>query len=284
MSYDPLETLRFDLQLHAEQDPPDPQPIEPGQQVIEGGEESSKIFDPGTASEPGKQGHPQGPKEPDGSSDPTQYEIDGVQFNSSDVKRWKELDKSGGNKENWEAALHRRGQELNERETTLKQSEGIKETDLNLLTQYREFKSVVDASPDARKYFEALVKNPQNAMQPALDKIQADIKDRFSALDEKDADIRLTQEFKDYDAGVHNKALEAYSADNPYDVQKLKYYAWKGINIEAEIQRRIASGQTQQGPALPPLASGVPPEKRPKAAGSMSEAVDNLYKDLGLQV
>lgn len=290
MNHNPLETLSFDLQVFAENepDPPVNQPLDPGQQVIEDGEESSIIFEPGAANEPGNQkdppdpGTPQGPQAPDSSTPAPQYEIDGIQFNAEDVKRWSESDKGKGqNEENWKANLNRRGQELNDREATLKQRETITETNQNLLAEYQQFKSVVDANADARKYFEQLVKDPQSAMQPALKKIQDKIDARFDALDVKDADIKLTRDFKDYDPEVCEKALAGFDPDDPYDVNKLKYFAWKGMNLEAEIQKRIASGQVNKGPALPPLADGTPQKQIPRHK-NIHEATDALMTKLGL--
>lgn len=291
MSNNSSETLKMDLQFHAEDDPkPDPQPIEPGQQVIDDGDESSKILDAKTATDPGTQKpepgvqkpDPDKPKATDSSTPAPQYEIDGVQFNSGDVKRWKERDGDSGNEENWKSKLNRRGQELNDRETTLKQRETGMETNQNLLTEYGQFKAVVDANPKAREYFKQIVNDPNSAIQPAIKKIQDNLDARFSALDAKDADIRLTRDFEDYDAAVCDKALEGYNPDNPYDVNKLKYYAWKGINMEAEIQKRIAAGQAQKGPALPPLAAGTP-QKRRETYGSPDEAAEAVLRDLGLQ-
>lgn len=284
MSHNSSETFKMDLQLHAEEDPVSPgsQPIDEGSQAIDDGDESSSIFEAEPATGGDTQGTSQTPKEPAGSETAPKYEIDGIQFDATDIKRWKGLEEVDGNKENWESGLHRRGQELNEQETTLKQREANIVTNQNLLDQYKQFKTVVDANADARAYFDQLIKNPQNAMKPALDKIQADIDDRFDALDVRDADITLAKEFKDYDPKVCDKALAEFNPEKPYDVRRLKYFAWKGINLESEIQKRIASGNENKGSALPPLASGTP-QKRPKVFKNMDEAANQAMLDLGLQ-
>lgn len=283
MTHNPSETLKFDLQLFAENDPNlDPQPLEPGQQVIEDGEESSSIFEPEAATEPGTQKPDPDSSKAEGSSLPEpQYEIDGVQFTPADVKRWKERDGEVGNEEKWKSNLNRRGQELNVQEATLKQREEGLEKNQNLLTEYGQFKSVVNANPQAREYFEKLVKDPQSAMQPQLQKIQDSIDERFSALDVKDAQIRMTRDFKDYDPTVCEDAMKDFDGDNPYHVNLIKYYTWKGMNLETEIQKRIASGNVERGPALPPLASGVT-HKRTQKFNSPEEAANAVLRDLGL--
>ncbi|KKM84697.1 hypothetical protein LCGC14_1296540 [marine sediment metagenome] len=288
MNHNSSEALKMNLQLHAEEGPGDPvpQPIDEGSQAIDDGEELTNIFgpEPATGGEKQKEvpGTSQTPQEPAGSESAPKYEIDGVQFDATDIKRWKELEEVDGNKENWKSGLNRRGQELNEQESALKQRETNIVTNQSLLDQYKQFRAVVDANADARTYFEQLVKNPQNAMQPALDKIQAGIDDRFSALDVKDADIRLAKDFKDYDPEVCDKALAEFNPEVSYDVRRLKYYAWKGINLESEIQKRIASGNEGRGPALPPLASGTP-QKQIQAYKSPDEAAEAALKYLELQ-
>ena len=287
MNHNSSETLKFDLQLFAENDPdpsdPGTQPIEPDQQAIDDGEESSNIFNAEPASGGDNQGPSQTPKDEAGSDSP-KYEIDGVQFDASDIKRWQELEKGDGNEENWKAKLNRKGQELNEQESTLKQREESVVTKQNLLDQYEQFKKVVDSNPDAREYFKKVVDNPQNAMKPALDKIQSDIDDRFNDLDVQKAEVSLGKEFKDYDSEVCDKAVSVYDPDNPYDIAKMKYFVWKGMNMEIELQKRIASGDVQRTPGLPPVASGAPQQRGPKKHNSIAEAADAYMQELGLSI
>lgn len=287
MNHNSSETLKFDLQLFAENDPdsnnPGTQPIEPGQQAIDDGEELSNIFE----AEPATGGDPQGPSQKpkdEAGSDSPKYEIDGVQFDASDIKRWQELEKGDGNEEKWKAKLNRRGQELNEQESTLKQREESVVTNQSLLDQYKQFKAVVDSNPDAREYFKKVVDNPQNAMKPALDKIQAGIDERFDDLDVQKAEVSLGKEFKDYDSEVCDKAISVYDPDNPYDVAKMKYYVWKGMNMEIELQKRIASGEETRVPGLPPVATGAPQQRGPKQYNSPAEAADAVIRDLGLSI
>ncbi len=261
---------------------PQGQPIDPDLTAIDD-EDSTEIYQPESTTGTVKDDKStEKPQEPDSSEEAPVYEIGGVKFSESDVKKWSELaaqQGTGKKQEAWEADLHKRGLELNNRDTELKRRETETQEVQKLTTEYKQFKQIVDAHPEAREYFQKLINTPQSAMQPVLDAMQKKIDDRFSELDEKEADVKMKVEFPDYSKEVCDKVLENFDFENPYDIQKALYLINKALNMEAEIQKRIAVTK-DTSPITPPLIGTVQPP--PRQFKSVDEAAEDLLKGLNI--
>jgi hypothetical protein len=215
-----------------------------------------------------------------------QYELAGIKFTEDDVSRWVELEKSNDpkRKETWEGELHKRGLELNERESMLKTRAKELESDQNVLTEYKAFRKIIDSDKDAKEYFKKLVKDPRTAVAPEIAEIKAELseikKSKQDEAAEEKAMLKLKSEYDDFSPELCDKVLAEFDFDDPYDMYKALYLASKGMRIDEIVQKKLAATNENEL-SLPPLASGK--QTTPKRNfRTVEEATEALYKDLGL--
>jgi hypothetical protein len=220
------------------------------------------------------------------SEEKDQYELAGIKFTEDDVSRWTEMEKSHDpkRKETWEGELHKRGLELNERESALKTRAKELENDQNVLKEYKEFRKIVDSDKDAREYFTKLVKNPRTAVAPEIAELKEEVKSlkqqQKEAADEEKAILKLKAEYPEFSEELCDEVLAEFDFDDPYDMHKALLLIHQAMHLDETIQKKLAAAK-ENGPALPPLASGkqVSPKRNYR---TVEEATEAVYKDLGL--
>jgi hypothetical protein len=227
------------------------------------------------------------PSEPGAQESDAVYEVDGIEFTGTRLKELVELEKKyKENYEGWDADHHKRGQELNRQESELKKKESELEKDLALGREYKSLRAIFDANPQIRDYVKQLISTPEAQMRPMIAQIEEQVKEKFDAVDFREAMVNLKIEYPDFNQDALDKLMAGFDWDKPYEQYKALYLMAKGLNFDEEVNKRVAIAlQKEKGRhGAPPLKSGGPPNVKPGGFKNLNEAMQALEKDLGIKL
>ena len=228
---------------------------------------------------------------PEGEEKP-KYTLGEVEFSEEDITRWKQLEESmdPANVQKLEGKHHKRGLELNQQEHALSEREAVlksREAEVNevrdLAAEYKAVKELVQKDPQFAQALKERISNPRSFAQLEIEKLRTEMKDENREAAKATALTRLKTDIKGFSAEACKETYESFDFDDPYDLYRALHFIGQGMNLEAEVTKRLAAAnQKIQGQPVRPPVAGTTQQPKAKAFKDVDEAADDLMKQLGL--
>ena len=169
------------------------------------------------------------------------------------------------NEKKWKTKLNDKGRKLNKQRDELESRAAQLKTDEATLQEYKKLKKAIEANPQAYGLMNKLLNEAEPSIDPAIKKLEADVKDLRNATAREKASIELSKKFEDYSDETLETFTGDFELDRPLDAKLFTYYAWKGSQLDDILREEKAAlvreAKKKKGMPATSTKQELPPEK-----------------------
>jgi len=188
------------------------------------------------------------------------------------------------NQNKWKSKLNDKGRKLNQLRDELQTKEAQIKKDEQHLSEWKKLRKAIEANPKAYGLMNQLLNESQPSIDPAVKKLEDEIKSFRAETTRKEAAIELSRELPDFDYNQLNEFANDYDLTNPKDAMLFTYYARKGSQLDDILREEKANlvREAKKKKGMPATAGKqeLPPKKYKDIDDWAADLKDQIDKGL----